>query len=235
MYFGQNEKVDSLVPVDKVEGKIYSYEDAERLRREEWVRKQVYLNSRYSVVRNPSDPRLYAPNKKVKNPQDLTTVEIAKTLCGLHIIEGGLGLAAPQIGCNLQMFAMTIGANRFAVLMNARIVGVQEDGSDENIAYDSEGCISHPGVWAEVARIRKIEVIAQTMAHPKPQKFEFEGLLARVIQHEIDHTLARGGRLFTDLPANCLRNLRVDTPGQERLLEENRKAAEFGFIAPEAE
>jgi peptide deformylase len=225
----------SIIPADPKPGLIYDYQTAERLRREKYVRSQIFLNEKYQVIRNPLDPRLYAPNKKIKDVTGVTTLELAKTLVGRHIIEGGLGLAAPQIGANVQMFAMTIpGTKNFVVIMNPRIaLNDAEEANDDNTYWDVEGCISHEGIWLEIARLKKVTIYGQTIHHPKPRKYTFEGMAARVVQHEICHCLPDGGKLITDMPASCRRNLRTDPAGQERLFEENRKAEEFGFPEPE--
>ncbi|MFZ1075303.1 MAG: peptide deformylase [Minisyncoccia bacterium] len=225
-------KVISLRPVNPVEGVDYDYESVMRKQREAWVRSQVFLDPKYSVIHDPLDPRLYAPNKKIKDVKDLTVIELAKTLAGLHIIEGGVGLAAPQIGLNLRMFAMSIQNNRVAVLMNPRIVGwgkYRED-DPEAVEWMEERCLSHPGVSIEVARLKAVEIIAQTITSPKPTKYLFEGFPARVVQHEIAHL---EGKLITDLPETVSRNRKVDAEGQLKLQEENRKASEFGRPEPE--
>ncbi len=144
-------------------------------------------------------------------------------------------MAAPQIGANVQMFAMTIpGTKNFVVIMNPRIaLNDAEEANDDNTYWDVEGCISHEGIWLEIARLKKVTIYGQTIHHPKPRKYTFEGMAARVVQHEICHCLPDGGKLITDMPASCRRNLRTDPAGQERLFEENRKAEEFGFPEPE--
>jgi peptide deformylase len=225
--------VQDIKPVYEVEGVTYSHEELSRRNRKKWIEKQVFLIPRFQVIRNPLDPRLYAPNKKVRvDPYDLTLVEESKTLAGQHIIEGGAGLAAPQIGLNKRMFAMTLPNGAVGVLFNPRIVGIADLAVDdpEAVEFGWEGCISHPGVWIECARLKKVDIIAQTLHQPKPSKYTFSGFLARVVQHEIQHL---EGSLITDLPENLVRSRRTDEQGQTLLFEENRKAAEHGFAEAE--
>ncbi len=84
----------------------------------------------------------------------------------------------------------------------------------------------------EIARLRKITVIAQTIHRPKPSKYKFEDMAARIVQHEICHLQ---GKLITDMSASCRRNLRIDQDGQQTLFDENVHAEEHGFETPEVD
>jgi len=100
----------------------------------------------------------------------------------------GVGLAAPQIGEPLQVCVIEI-ENRLHELVNPRIVrGVGDD-------HDVEGCLSLPGYYAWVTRRERVWVEAQNRVGKKI-KVSGQGLLARALQHEIDHL---AGRLFIDL------------------------------------
>jgi len=102
----------------------------------------------------------------------------------------GIGLAAPQIGKSLRLCIINLehmGLPPFA-LVNPKIVRK----SFRKIEME-EGCLSIPGVFGIVKRPEKITV--QTLnLEGKKHKFKADGLLARVIQHEIDHL---DGILFT--------------------------------------
>jgi peptide deformylase len=200
--------------------------------RNQAIRKAIYMVPGVEVVRNPSDPRLYAPNKAVKNPQDTRIVEMTRTLVAHHLIEGGMGLAAPQIGWNVKACAIrNPGGEGTIVFYNPRIVSVSElFMNEENFEYGEEGCISHPGVWGSVPRLKAFQFIASTFSRPRETRYEASGMFARVLQHEIDHLK---GRLFTDLPN--VKDLRLDSEGQVKLLTEKRKEAELGFPEPEVD
>jgi peptide deformylase len=223
----QTETVESLVPVNPVPGKIYNYYEHEKELRRQWVSKQIFILPGYDVIRNPLDPRLYAPNKKIKNPQDFKIVELAKTLVGLHIIEGGVGLAAPQIGVNLQMFVVSLGGNKNAVFMNPRIVGASESGG---VDWAREGCLSHPGISLEICRMKEFDFIASTITHPKPTMYHADGMFARIFQHELCHLQ---GKLITDTPEDLKRGFQIERKGQEHLFKENAHAEEHGFKEPQ--
>lgn len=101
----------------------------------------------------------------------------------------GVGLAAPQVGVSKRMFVCHVRGDEPRVFINPEIIGT----STEMVAYE-EGCLSIPGVWADVSRPEKIEVQAMNLKG-KMFKLEADGMLARVIQHENDHLR---GVLFID-------------------------------------
>ena len=101
----------------------------------------------------------------------------------------GVGLAAPQIGEKKRIFITQIPGDILRVFINPEIIQT----SQELESYE-EGCLSIPGVWANVVRPYAITIQAWDMKG-KVHKIETEGILARVIQHEFDHL---NGVLFTD-------------------------------------
>lgn len=99
----------------------------------------------------------------------------------------GVGLAAPQIGVNLQVAVIDIGEDPI-VLINPRIV--RKWGKETC----NEGCLSFPGLSEKVERA--LGVVAEAMnLDGETYEIEAEGLLARAIQHELDHL---DGVLFID-------------------------------------
>ncbi len=101
----------------------------------------------------------------------------------------GVGLAAPQIGISKRLIVVDAGDKTVLQLINPSIV--EAEGS----CVDVEGCLSVPGVFGEVDRAEKVMV---TALNKDGQEFrlEAEGLLARILQHEIDHL---NGTLFIDI------------------------------------
>ena len=100
----------------------------------------------------------------------------------------GIGLAAPQVGIPYRLLVMDDGKGGARALINPIITG--RGGS----VVDEEGCLSLPGIFGDVERSKWISVQA-TDDDGKPIDFEAQGLLARVIQHEMDHL---DGVLFID-------------------------------------
>jgi peptide deformylase len=99
----------------------------------------------------------------------------------------GVGLAAPQIGIALQACVIEVG-NNVHELVNPRLVNGEGDDRD------LEGCLSIPGYVAYITRREKVWVVAQNR-HGRNIKLAGSGLLARAMQHEIDHL---NGKLYID-------------------------------------
>jgi peptide deformylase len=103
--------------------------------------------------------------------------------------EIGIGLAAPQIGASIRLMVVGDEEGRGAqVLMNPAITA--QGGS----VTAEEGCLSLPGVFAQVTRSEWVTLEAQDL-EGRPVALTARGLRARVFQHEIDHL---DGVLFID-------------------------------------
>jgi peptide deformylase len=100
----------------------------------------------------------------------------------------GIGLAAPQVGRTERVAVIGVDEQRFAII-NPEIVE-----ADAKRAKAEEGCLSIPDVYGDVERPARVRVRAMGL---DGQAFEVEAgdLLARCLQHEIDHL---HGRLFVD-------------------------------------
>ncbi len=99
----------------------------------------------------------------------------------------GVGLAAPQVGVNLRVAVIDIGEDPL-VLINPQIL--KHSGKETC----DEGCLSFPGLTEKVERAKKV-VAEATDLDGSVYEIEAEGLLARAIQHELDHL---DGVLFID-------------------------------------
>ena len=103
--------------------------------------------------------------------------------------EVGIGLAAPQVGVSLRLMVVGLEDGRDAqALINPVIV---ERGGQVTA---EEGCLSIPGIYAHITRSEWVKVEAKDV-EGRPLKIHGRGLLARVLQHEIDHL---DGVLFID-------------------------------------
>ncbi len=91
----------------------------------------------------------------------------------------GVGLAAPQVGISKQMIVIDIGSGPLK-LLNPKII------KKRGKCQMEEGCLSLPDVQVKVKRPKFVMVEAQDLSE-KHLRIEAKGLLARVIQHEIDH------------------------------------------------
>jgi peptide deformylase len=125
----------------------------------------------------------------------------------------GAGLAAPQIGVGLRVFAVNpdLPGNdrRLDHLVNPVLSFPDEEEQD-----GPEGCLSIPGVYLDTKRRLNVEAKGYTQ-DGDPVQVVGAGLLARCIQHETDHL---DGVLFID---------RQDEAAQQRLLATLREAAWF--------
>ncbi len=99
----------------------------------------------------------------------------------------GVGLAANQIGVPLQVAIIEI-EDRITELVNPQVV------KSTGEQLDWEGCLSIPGYVAEVGRAAKVTVKARDR-HGKEFRVKGEELMARALQHEIDHL---NGLLYVD-------------------------------------
>lgn len=107
-------------------------------------------------------------------------IELAHDLAQTMLDKNGMGLAANQLGLPYRVFA--IKANPILVCFNPIIV----DESLSNQIYLEEGCLSFPGLIVKVKRPAKIKV-RYTEPNSETVTKTFEGLTARIFQHELDH------------------------------------------------
>ena len=115
----------------------------------------------------------------------------------------GIGLAANQVGRLLRLISIEVEDTAYQ-LVNPELT------SSEGEVIIEEGCLSLPGYYADVQRAAKVSVKALTR-NGKPIKINADGMLARVLQHEIDHL---NGVLFIDHLKN-LSELRYVSPEEE--------------------
>ena len=121
----------------------------------------------------------------------------------------GIGLAATQVNVHEQLLVLDVseGKDQPMVFINPEIL--VRDGEQ---VYQ-EGCLSVPGIYADVTRANQIRVKA---LNRKGEAFEIEadGLLAICIQHEMDHL---AGKVFVDYLSPLKRDM------VRKKLEKNRK------------
>lgn len=124
---------------------------------------------------------------------DNETRALAKKMLQTMYSSNGIGLAAPQVAVNKQIIVIDCqpdkSVNPPLILINPVIKKFSRD-----LCIAEEGCLSIPNVFLEVARPRAIDVAFKD-ENGVPKKLKVTGLLARVIQHEMDHLK---GVLFVD-------------------------------------
>lgn len=161
----------------------------------------------YEVVKYP-DPVLARPGAEVKEfgPQ---LAEFVEDMFESMYAAQGIGLAAPQIGVSQRITVIDTSFRKNPadklVFINPKVV------AREGSQYEEEGCLSFPEIREKVKRSAWVRVQAQDA---RGQFFEIEGteLLARALQHEIDHLhgvlfIEHLSRLKRDLVLRRIRKL----------------------------
>ena len=132
----------------------------------------------------PGDPILKHPPEKFNflNPQvDLR--ELANEMVKTMYENNGIGLSANQVGVPLQIFVMA--AEQPILVINPKILKY----SEEQVELE-EGCLSYPGHWPKIKRSLWINA-RYNQPNGKAKSFRFEGMTARVFQHEFDHMMGK--------------------------------------------
>lgn len=142
------------------------------------------------ILKIITEPHLLLREKAnpIKNPLDSEIQKFIPDLIKTMNHDEGIGIAAPQVGKLIQLVVINT-KDEPLVLINPKIVS-------KSIWKEirEEGCLSIPGVFGMVKRHKKVKVEALN-DKGKKVTIKGEGLLARVLQHEIDHI---NGILFID-------------------------------------
>jgi peptide deformylase len=161
----------------------------------------------YPIVKFP-DPILQQPAE----PVTVFDAELRKLVDDMFTSmydAQGIGLAAPQIGISKRLTVIDLSFQKKPedkiVLINPEVIEIKGKQVEE------EGCLSLPEIRDRVVRAAEVRVRAQD-AEGKPIEVEGTELLARAIQHEIDHLdgilfIFRLSRLKRDLQLRKIRKL----------------------------
>lgn len=149
--------------------------------------------------------------------------DILSEMAQVMYSDGGIGLAASQVGIRDAMLVVDIGSGLYK-LINPKIV--KKEGKQSN----QEGCLSVPGVCIKVVRAKRV-LIKGLDEFGKGISIEAEDLLACVFQHEIDHLK---GKLIVDY-ASFLEKIRMKKriealkrkAKDERLSEQKEKSCKL--------
>jgi peptide deformylase len=135
------------------------------------------------------DPRLRTRARPVERVDDALRALIADMFETMYAAPG-VGLAATQVNVHQRFMVIDVSeeANQPLVFINPEIV------AREGTQVHQEGCLSVPGIYADVERAEKVRVQALDR-DGKPFEIEADGLLAVCIQHEMDHL---EGKVFVD-------------------------------------
>jgi peptide deformylase len=143
------------------------------------------------IVTYPDD-FLLKPTKSVENIDDDLQQFIGRMAETMYAANG-VGLAAIQVGKSRSLIIYDIkqqeNGRKLDVLINPRIIEMEGQTISEG-----EGCLSVPDYRSNVKRAERI-LVEGFDREGKPERIEAEGMLAIVLQHEIDHL---NGKLFID-------------------------------------
>ena len=153
------------------------------------------------------DPRL----RTVAAPVTVFDAELKQFVADMFetmYAANGVGLAATQVNVHQRVLVADMSDNRDEpmVLINPEIL--EKDGSQ---VYQ-EGCLSFPGIYADVTRALKVKVKAHDV-DGKDVIFEVEGPLAVCIQHEMDHL---AGKVFVDYLSPLKRSMLLKRMDKQR-------------------
>jgi peptide deformylase len=130
-------------------------------------------------------------NKKALRIEKINeeTANLARQMLEILKRDNGIGLAGSQVGILKRIFVIHVQGDEERVFINPSIL----ETSHSTSKYE-EGCLSVPGIYAEVVRSECVKIQAWN-EKGRPFTLETGGLLARVILHEYDHL---DGVLFLD-------------------------------------
>jgi peptide deformylase len=163
-------------------------------------------------IRLFGDPVLTTPADPVETFDKELRV-LVKDLTDTMLDAPGAGLAAPQIGVSLRVFTYDVD-EALGHLVNPVITVKSDDEQDGD-----EGCLSFPGLAFPTPRKQRVVVTGFNM-HGDPVTVEGSSMLARCIQHEVDHL---DGILFID---------RMDSEQRKLAMKAIREAEWSGLNPP---
>jgi peptide deformylase len=159
-------------------------------------------------------PVMHRPQQKVTE-HDQTLQDLVADMVATMYAADGVGLAACQIGVDLAVFVFDCpdtSHRRTAGIVCNPVLTLPE-GRDRRLDEDDEGCLSLPGAFIPCAR-PDVATVTGTGLDGQPVTFSGNGLLARCLQHETDHTL---GTVFGD---------RLSTKARKKLQKEHERVAD---------
>jgi len=151
------------------------------------------------------DPVLRKKAKKIRVIDGSIKRLIADMIETMHAAPG-VGLAAPQVGVSLRVIVFNVPDGDDMAMINPEIVRRKGEQPVE------EGCLSYPGYMAQFKRSETVTVKGFD-PDGREIRIKAEGLLAEILQHEIDHL---NGMLFLDHLESMDDLTKIVPPGQQQ-------------------
>ena len=171
--------------------------------------------ARLPIIEFP-DPRLRTVARPVKEV-DTRIRQLIDDMFETMYEAPGIGLAATQVDVHERLLVLDVSEDKSypMVFINPEIL------SSEGSQIYQEGCLSVPGIYADVKRAEKIQVRALDR-DGQPFEVNADGLLAVCIQHEMDHL---AGKVFVDYLSPLKREL-----VRKKLAKQRKLAGEGGSV-----
>ena len=192
-------------------------------------------NTHHGLIQDPTDKRLFLPTKKIKKVQGTDVVITLQSMCRAIASSAPncVGLAAPQIGSTAKIILVRdVDTGHWYAFVNPRIVAHSAEKK-----WGDEGCLSHPGIEAHIARWEWIVLVGSDPKSGKEHRLRLEDSdqkiypsMCRIVQHEIDHL---DGILITEKGMDC-KHILVTGAGQEVQFAAHRKNLEEGYAPIES-
>jgi len=157
-------------------------------------------------IRTFPDPVLKQKAKRVRTIDRSIKKLIRNMIETLHAEPGRVGLAAPQIGIPLRVIIIGLPEEEDIVIINPEIVRRKGE------RLINEGCLSVPGYLGQIKRAESVTIKGRD-PNGKEFRIKADGLLAQVLEHEIDHL---NGVLYLD-HLESMDQLRKITPEETQL------------------
>jgi len=157
-------------------------------------------------IRTFPDPVLKQKAKRVRTIDRSIKKLIRNMIETLHAEPGRVGLAAPQIGIPLRVIIIGLPEEEDIVIINPEIVRRKGE------RLINEGCLSVPGYLGQIKRAESVTTKGRD-PNGKEIRIKADGLLAQVLEHEIDHL---NGVLYLD-HLESMDQLRKITPEETQL------------------
>lgn len=174
----------------------------------------MHFEAPLKIVEYP-DPILRAKNRRIST-FDHNLKKLVDEMFDVMYRTDGIGLSAPQVGINVHLMVFNPvgerGEGEEIVLVNPKVSRY----SRKIVPYN-EGCLSFPGIYADVDRPDSVTIDAQDITG-KRFAFNLTGLPARVFQHEYDHL--QGILFFDRMTEEVLESIRADLQALEKKYED---------------
>lgn len=150
------------------------------------------------------DPVLRKVSQAIEKDSLVNLSDLIANMFETMYASSGVGLAAPQVGFSIRLFVVDgspLNEGEDDEELDPNLIGFKKAFINPTMIWEKgepwafeEGCLSIPGIRADVYRPEKVK-LKYYDAEWNEYIEEFEGMAARIIQHEYDHL---EGKLFTD-------------------------------------